>query len=182
MKIGTRASWPRALSSNHPLFVWKAWWRLFGVPWDPRILCAASCTTSATWGAVKSRAQPATNTFFWRQNHGLSIRTRVADECVRHSRSWCKRTGLPVTDSVWRISWHSRHSGLALHPNGAVERRTFRIHEGLEGAAEQELHRGRTPVARLGGCSRVARKTSALHIALGSAAACRVSETQRSQP
>jgi hypothetical protein len=41
MRIGTKSLLAGAhCLTIHPLFVWRAWWRLFGVPWDPRILCA----------------------------------------------------------------------------------------------------------------------------------------------
>ena len=79
MKIGTKSLLAGAhCLLIHPLFVWRAWWRLFGVPWDPRILCACFLhdigyfgrdeIEGPTWRRTRSSG---------RQTHGLAVRTPV---------------------------------------------------------------------------------------------------------
>ena len=99
MKIGTKSLLAGAhCLTIHPLFVWRAWWRLFGVAWDPRILCACFLHDIGYFGRDEIEGPTGDeHVLLGARLMGWVFGPEWADECVRHSRSWCKRTGLPLS-------------------------------------------------------------------------------------
>jgi hypothetical protein len=99
MKIGTKSLLAGAhCLLIHPLFVWRAWWRLFGVPWDPRVVCGCFLHDIGYFGRDEIEGTTGDeHVLLGARLMGWLFGPEWADECVRHSRSWCKRTGLPVS-------------------------------------------------------------------------------------
>jgi hypothetical protein len=99
MRIGTKSLLAGAhCLLIHPLFVWRAWWRLFGVSWDPRIVCACFLHDIGYFGRDEIEGPTGDeHVLLGARLMGWLFGPEWARECLRHSRSWCNRTGLPVS-------------------------------------------------------------------------------------
>lgn len=82
----------------HPLLVAYGWWRLFGFPYDPRLWCAFALHDAGYFGRNEMDGPSG-------EEH-VVLGARImrwlfgpawADECLRHSRYWSRRMGMPVS-------------------------------------------------------------------------------------
>ena len=82
----------------HPFFVAWGWTKLYGFPWDPRLWAAfglhdlgyAFCTQMDGEEGEKHVVLGA-------RIMGRLFGPKWESECFRHSRYWCRRTGLPIS-------------------------------------------------------------------------------------
>ena len=99
MKVGTKSILAGAhCFFIHPFFVAWGWKRLFGFPWDVRLWFAFALHDIGYWGRDDMDGPSG-------EEHvvlGARIMGRLfgaawADECLRHSRYWSQRMGLPIS-------------------------------------------------------------------------------------
>ena len=99
MKVGTKSIVAGAhCFFIHPFFVAWGWKRLFGFPWDVRLWFAFALHDIGYWGRDDMDGPSG-------EEHvvlGARIMGRLfgaawADECLRHSRYWSQRMGLPIS-------------------------------------------------------------------------------------
>jgi len=82
----------------HPLMVFCAWKRLFGVPWDPRIFIACVLHDIGYIGCDQiDSASGEGHVVLGARIMGWLFGRRWAQECYCHSRYWSRRMGLPVS-------------------------------------------------------------------------------------
>ncbi len=82
----------------HPFFVAWGWTKLYGFPWDPRLWAAFFVHDIGYFHCCEMDGDEG-------EKHvllGAKIMNRLfgpkwGSECIRHSRDWCRRTGLPIS-------------------------------------------------------------------------------------
>ena len=99
MKVGTKSLLGGAhCFLIHPFFVFRAWWRLFGFPWDLRVLCACFLHDIGYFQrGDMDGPHGEEHVILGARIMGWLFGPEWADECYRHSRYWAQRKGLPVS-------------------------------------------------------------------------------------
>ncbi len=82
----------------HPFFVARGWTRLYGFPWDPRLWSAfvlhdIGYITCREMDGDEGEKHVVLGARIMRGLFG----PKWESECFRHSRYWCRRTGLPIS-------------------------------------------------------------------------------------
>ena len=72
----------------HPFFVAWGWTKLYGFPWDPRLWAAFGLHDIGYIACTSMDGDEGERCLFG---------PKWESECFRHSRYWCRRTGLPIS-------------------------------------------------------------------------------------
>lgn len=99
MRVGTKSLLAGAhCLLIHPFVVLRAWNRLFGVPWDPRILCVCFLHDIGYFHREEMDGPNGEeHVVLGARIMGWLFGAEWANECYRHSRYWSQRMGLPVS-------------------------------------------------------------------------------------
>ncbi len=99
MKIGTKSVLGGAhCFFLHPFFVAWGWTRLFGFPWDPRLWAAFALHDIGYVGCGDmDGSEGEQHVLLGARIMGWLFGPGWEDECLRHSRYWCRRAGLPIS-------------------------------------------------------------------------------------
>lgn len=99
MKVGTTSLlWGAHCFLIHPFLVFRAWCRLFGFPWDLRVLCACFLHDIGYFQRGDMDGPDGEeHVILGACIMGWLFGPEWADECYRHSRYWAHRMGLPVS-------------------------------------------------------------------------------------
>lgn len=99
MKVGTKSVLAGAhCFFLHPFFVAWGWTKLYGLPWDVRLWACFLLHDIGYWGCGdmdgiegEQHVIPGARTVGW------LFGFRWESECLRHSRYWARKTGLPIS-------------------------------------------------------------------------------------
>ena len=99
MKVGTKSVLGGAhCFFLHPFFVAWGWTRLFGFPWDPRLWAAFAFHDVGYFGSGDmDGAEGEQHVVVGARIMGALFGPVWEDECLRHSRYWCRRMGLRIS-------------------------------------------------------------------------------------
>lgn len=99
MKVGTKSILAGAhCFFIHPFFVAWGWKRLFGFPWDVRLWFAFALHDIGYWGRDDMDGPSGEeHVVLGARIIGRLFGSAWADECLRHSRYWSQRMGLPIS-------------------------------------------------------------------------------------
>ncbi|MCZ2156680.1 MAG: hypothetical protein LC114_22720 [Bryobacterales bacterium] len=99
MKVGTKSILAGAhCFCIHPFFVAWGWKRLFGFPWDVRLWCAFALHDIGYWGRSDMDGPAGEeHVILGARIMGRLFGAEWANECLRHSRYWSQRMGLPIS-------------------------------------------------------------------------------------
>ena len=82
----------------HPLFVAWGWTKLHGFPWDPRLWAAFVLhDIGYAFATEMDGDEGEKHVVLGARIMGRFFGPRWQSECFRHSRYWCRRTGLPIS-------------------------------------------------------------------------------------
>ena len=99
MKVGTKSVLGGAhCFLVHPILVAYGWWRLFGPPLDPRLFAAFVLHDFGYLGRADMDGPGGEeHVLLGARIMGWLFGPAWEDECLRHSRYWCRRMGLPIS-------------------------------------------------------------------------------------
>ena len=99
MKVGTKSVIGGAhCFLLHPCFVAWGWTRLFGFPWDPRLWFAFALHDIGYIGrGDMDGPEGEKHVVLGARIVGSLFGPAWEDECLRHSRYWCRRMGSPIS-------------------------------------------------------------------------------------
>ena len=99
MKVGTKSVIGGAhCFFLHPFFVAWGWTRLFGFPWDPCLWAAFGLHDIGYLGrSDMDGPEGQEHVLLGARIMGSLFGPAWEDECLRHSRYWCRRTGVPIS-------------------------------------------------------------------------------------
>ena len=99
MKVGTKSVIGGAhCFFLHPFFVAWGWTRLFGFPWDARLWFAFCLHDVGYLGCSNMDGDEGEeHVVLGARIMGALFGPAWEDECLRHSRYWCRRMGLPIS-------------------------------------------------------------------------------------
>ncbi len=81
----------------HPLFVVRAWWKLYGFPWDPRLWAAFFIHDLGYWGKPNMDGLEGERHVELGANIMSNFGKEWRDFCLYHSRFYAKRDGKPFS-------------------------------------------------------------------------------------
>ena len=110
MKVGTKSVLGGAhCFFLHPFFVAWGWTRLFGFPWDPRLWAAFAFHDVGYFGSGDMDGDEGEqHVVVGARIMGALFGPVWEDECLRHSRYWCRRMACPLAAFASRTRWPSR--------------------------------------------------------------------------
>jgi hypothetical protein len=99
MKVGTKSVIGGAhCFLLHPFFVAWGWKRLFGFPWDPRLWFSFALHDIGYVGrGDMDGSEGEEHVVLGARIMGSLFGPAWEDECLRHSRCWSRRMGLPIS-------------------------------------------------------------------------------------
>ncbi|MFN7544971.1 MAG: hypothetical protein ACK5TN_19500 [Acidobacteriota bacterium] len=82
----------------HPFFVAWGWTKLYGVPWDPRLWAAFFLHDLGYFNCCEMDGDEGEkHVLLGAKIMSWLFGSEWGSECIRHSRDWCRRTGLPIS-------------------------------------------------------------------------------------
>ncbi len=131
MKVGTKSVIFGVHSILvHPFFIARAWWRLYGFPWDPKLWVAFFVhDLGYIFKADMEGPSGEQHVILGGRIMGWLFGPKWRDIVLCHSRHWAKRWANSIREAMrGRQAGVCPDARLALPPDGTVERRTPRIH------------------------------------------------------
>lgn len=82
----------------HPFFVAWGWAKLYGFPWDPRLWAAFFLHDLGYFKCCEMDGDEGEkHVLLGAKIMSWLFGSKWGSECIRHSRDWCRRTGLPIS-------------------------------------------------------------------------------------
>ena len=82
----------------HPFFVAWGWAKLYGFPWDPRLWAAFFLHDLGYLNCHQMDGDEGEkHVLLGAEIMSWLFGSKWGSECIRHSRDWCRRTGLPIS-------------------------------------------------------------------------------------
>ena len=82
----------------HPFFVAWGWAKLYGLPWDPRIWATFFLHDLGYFKCHQMDGDEGEkHVLLGAKIMSWLFGSKWGSECIRHSRDWCRRSGLPIS-------------------------------------------------------------------------------------